>query len=603
MRIIGWIGLVGCSKPGEPEAAVPRAVAAESAPAVADVAPVASTDPLMVAGQVGLELIEIKANDVAESISTREQTLNVAPEVAQNAFEVRVHAVPSGDDCPSDPEAGRVVSVDPGGRFAVELTNRHADRALAPHIVTYAASGMRFDEGFGLIGPGTSRTVCLRAPGEPNDQLLRVLGTFDDVVMSELTQFDAAVDRADDGLGGEAEQKARALLTLMKNDIRQRLMLARLLHAQGRDLPLDSALVRVGGPADATADSGFGLPENSAMLLYAEIDGGMAVGWYEAGRGPLVVELPVSPSELAAIAGGAVLAVAGSQAADRMPTRREVRPVAPLPAIATTPALVADAVLPPPIRTRLAEVREIVVVPAGPLGRIPWYALEIDGTPLVETHAVTVAPDLAALARAPSDWSAEFRTPLVIGDPRLTEADYPDWDMPPLPGAEAEAHVVADAFGTRALVGAQATKSAVLRRAPRSDLIYLATHGVADPESPLWNSFIALDGGGWTAADVLAQDLSKVRLAVLSACQTGLGQDVDAGTIGLARSFYKAGVPYIVMSLWNVDDAGTQALMTAFVRHLRDVPPSEALRRAADDLRGRGFGPEVWASFAVMGRP
>ena len=122
---------------------------------------------------------------------------------------------------------------------------------------------------------------------------------------------------------------------------------------------------------------------------------------------------------------------------------------------------------------------------------------------------------------------------------------------------------MAAALETDALLGADATREAVVARASDADLIYLATHGVADPDRPLYGSFVALAQGGWNAGDVLASKL-QAKLVVLSACQTGLGMDVGGGTIGLARSFYLSGAPRVVMSLWNVDDNGTKQLMGAF---------------------------------------
>ncbi len=90
-------------------------------------------------------------------------------------------------------------------------------------------------------------------------------------------------------------------------------------------------------------------------------------------------------------------------------------------------------------------------------------------------------------------------------------------------------------------------------------------------------------------------------LVVLSACQTGLGQTHDAGTIGLARAFQIAGTNEVVMSLWNVDDAATASLMNDFMKHLdcgRHVPA--ALRQAMLKPRSPGQSIDKWAPFTVF---
>jgi tetratricopeptide (TPR) repeat protein len=85
--------------------------------------------------------------------------------------------------------------------------------------------------------------------------------------------------------------------------------------------------------------------------------------------------------------------------------------------------------------------------------------------------------------------------------------------------------------------------------------------------------------------------LDDLELAVLSACDTGLGDVAGGeGVFGLQRAFHIAGCHNVVASLWKVDDAATAALMTRFYSYLfapeeaQRLPPLEALRRAQLDL-------------------
>jgi hypothetical protein len=260
----------------------------------------------------------------------------------------------------------------------------------------------------------------------------------------------------------------------------------------------------------------------------------------------------------------------------------------------------AQLLFPGPVGAAVATTQHLLVVPILGIGTVPFAILRPTphSRPLVETTDLTILPsllDLAQWRRAPAD----FGSPLVVGDPELT-GDLSS--LPPLPGARAEARAVGALVSVPALLGSDATLSAVRERASAAELIYIASHAAADEGDPLLGSYIALADGRWTAQEIQEQEL-KASLVVLSACQTGLGRVHDAGMVGLARAFTLAGAHRVVISLWSVDDATTVPLMTSFIEKLRSTTAHTALRLAMCEARAESRDPAVWASFAVFGMP
>ena len=165
-----------------------------------------------------------------------------------------------------------------------------------------------------------------------------------------------------------------------------------------------------------------------------------------------------------------------------------------------------------------------------------------------------------------------------------------------------------------------------------TDIIHVATHGYyLDGEGNRQNQSGLIFSGGnnhWTnhkenrgtvqaddgilTADEIAHlNLIGTNLTVLSACQTGLGEVTGEGVFGLQRSFKKAGVQSLLMSLWEVDDEATQLLMTAFYTHYaQGKTKAEALQAAQKEVRRHQFmrdgkersgeDPYFWAGFILV---
>ncbi|GAB4289537.1 MAG: hypothetical protein Fur0025_24050 [Oscillatoriaceae cyanobacterium] len=252
----------------------------------------------------------------------------------------------------------------------------------------------------------------------------------------------------------------------------------------------------------------------------------------------------------------------------------------------------------------------VIFIPHKELFAVPFPALQ-DNTDkfLIEKHTILTAPAIQVLALTRQQREKVKQTglqdALVVGNPTMPATGDPPQPLAPLPNAETEAIAIAPLLNTQPLIGNNATKNAILQKLPQARWIHLATHGILDETSGL-SSAIALapsgsDKGFLTAAEILNLNLNA-ELVVLSACETAKGRITGDGIIGLSRSLIAAGVPSVIVSLWQVPDAPTAALMTAFYQNMQQNPDkARALRQAMLSTIQQHPEPKNWAAFTLIG--
>lgn len=168
----------------------------------------------------------------------------------------------------------------------------------------------------------------------------------------------------------------------------------------------------------------------------------------------------------------------------------------------------------------------------------------------------------------------------------------------------------------------------------RPNLIHLATHGYYYPMSnlsssslvteiftganlnPMLRSGIVLaganndfntdsdDDGFLSAQEIARMNLASLDLAVLSACETGLGEIIGSeGVFGLQRAFKLAGAKSLIMSLWKVPDEQTSELMSLFYKHyMNGMNKSSALKEAQLTMKQKYKNPFYWGGFILLER-
>lgn len=238
-----------------------------------------------------------------------------------------------------------------------------------------------------------------------------------------------------------------------------------------------------------------------------------------------------------------------------------------------------------PLAARLEQlgVVQVMLVTSGPLALLPLHAV-CPGQIVV--RYIPSARMLGFATSALADCSSRLDLLLGVADPSPNSQ--------PLNFARAEIYEVAQWFAKdarRLLFGEEATRAALIRATDGASHVHFACHGIFGEKEPLDSSLLLADGDRLTLRDLIdgAFDFSKVRVAVLSACQTGI-IDVDKvpnETLGFPTGLLFAGVPAIISTLWPVDDMSTALLMGRFYQELSigdtDVP--SALHHAQTWLR------------------
>lgn len=185
-------------------------------------------------------------------------------------------------------------------------------------------------------------------------------------------------------------------------------------------------------------------------------------------------------------------------------------------------------------------------------------------------------------------------------------------NLSPLPAAGEEVATLAEKFQGDFKFGDACNEAFFKQNAGQYGVIHLAMHGVVHPQIPILSSLVFTENGDSLEDNLLqAYEIAHLKLnadlVVLSACETGYGKyERGDGIQSLARSFMYAGVPSMVVSLWQVNDYSTAQLMASFYAYLAEgLTKDKALRQAKLDYLNQNTGlmahPAFWSPFIQLG--
>lgn len=265
-----------------------------------------------------------------------------------------------------------------------------------------------------------------------------------------------------------------------------------------------------------------------------------------------------------------------------------------------------------PVLSELTEPKALIIVPDNLLSRLPFEVLitKKDAATgfnsmdyLLKEHQIRY--DLSSLRLNNEEPVISKDDILALG---FSGSNSSSKVYAALPGTEKEINTLKASYN--GVFINSASKSDFMNNARNYEILHIAVHGLADTVTTYDSKLIFSGGNGdneLKTSDLYLASLNS-KLAVLSACETGLGViRKGEGAFSIARGFALAGVPSLVMTLWSVNDKISSNLMedmyALFLDEGEDI--NSALRNTkiqylnqSDDYFAH---PYYWASFVHLG--
>ncbi|MBI4534444.1 MAG: CHAT domain-containing protein [Candidatus Melainabacteria bacterium] len=272
------------------------------------------------------------------------------------------------------------------------------------------------------------------------------------------------------------------------------------------------------------------------------------------------------------------------------------------------------------------HIDRLILIPHGSLHRLPFSALHNGSEFLIERYALSYLPTTSLIPILSSLTLATKQTLLPQGYLVSAISDYSRTRQSQL----SQSTHVRSASGLEDLAYAQEEAQTVfnlgLKHSQAAKLltnqevqvslaeffgqypiVHFAGHAVFNPEEPLSSGLVLSDGSILSAASILQGNSLRThcgKLLVLSACQTGVNVVTAGGElIGLARALMYAGMPNLVLSLWEVADRSTARLMQDFHNAWQagELSIAYALQQAQKQALQEGQSIHSWAPFIHCG--
>lgn len=278
--------------------------------------------------------------------------------------------------------------------------------------------------------------------------------------------------------------------------------------------------------------------------------------------------------------------------------------------------------------------KNLIIIPDGVLGYIPFEALltvKVNNEKinykelpyLIKEYSVSYGYSSTLLinsknnkrraARQNFSGFAPCYNKKISFDEKVFSGLHKKWtEFAALTGTKKEIDNAENIVGGKVFMDSIATENRFKDVAAKYRILHIATHGIIDDQNPMYSKLLfynnndTIEDGFLNTYELFNMEL-HADMAVLSACNTGYGKDYSGeGIMTIARGFLYAGVPSVVMSLWQINDESSSLIMEKFYVYLKkDLPKDQALRKAKLDYIEQSdkitADPYFWAGFIHIG--
>ncbi|ANM29311.1 hypothetical protein ABI59_06455 [Acidobacteria bacterium Mor1] len=269
------------------------------------------------------------------------------------------------------------------------------------------------------------------------------------------------------------------------------------------------------------------------------------------------------------------------------------------------------------------EVTRLLIVPDGPLQRLPFHALREgpESAPLARRYAIGVAPSISTWMRLRNTPSEAGNAVLALADPELRAeqsetSSLRAWSLDrvgglgSLPHARREAAAAVRRLGSGSELHTGASASEHLIKTEDLTgfrMIHFAAHALLDDSHPERASLLLTPGDPGEDGLLQVREIVELGLdgqvVVLAACKSAAGREVmGEGVVGLSHAFFQAGARAVIGGLWPLRDDETERLIDGMYAELaRGASVVDALGAARRRALDAGEPAAAWSGVVVIG--